>query len=338
MRTKRQCKDCEKEYRSNDKYGALCDECKTKIRKIASKKRVNTMSLTMGFIFVFMFCIILESNLVSALRVEFIDTETILPGEASTILIAIKNDGDEDIRDISIKLDFQNQPFAPFNSNSEYGIDELKDGKTKIADFSIIALDVQSGVYKIPLEISYRIDEETTIKTKSSLISLIVDTTPVIIVNPVGEAVTLKGKSNQINFEVLNKGLSDVYFLEAEIGESDYFTTLNNLYYLGDISGDDWENAEFTLYINSDAPNLLTIPIKLNYQDVLNNRYHKDLNINIRTYSTEEAIEVGLVAKDYTPIMIGGGIGLVIVFIIYRKIKKFFKNRNRNKDNGDNNK
>ena len=51
--------------------------------------------------------------------------------------------------------------------------------------------------------------------------------------------------------------------------------------------------------------------------------------VKVNTYTLQEAIDEGLIAKDYKPMMIGGVAVLIIVFIIYRKIKKWLKNKNK---------
>ena len=345
---KRQCKECEEMYTPNNKYGKLCKECKDKAMEKSikhgfgagqwkKKKSKTTMETKLKILLclTYLTFILLSINYVSALRVDYINAETILQGESSRIFIGIENDGDDDIVDVSVELDFTELPFAPYNSNSEYGINEIKDGKTETAVFEIISMNAKSGIYKIPLKISYKIEDETTVNTKESIISFVVNSVPIIKANQryeIDEGFLLKGRLNEIIIDILNKGLSDVQFAEVEIGTSNYFDSLKSIQYIGDIRGDDYEYVDFKIYFKENAPRIVNIPVIVRYQDVFNTQYEKQLNIRVNTYTIEEAIAEGLMPKDYKPIMIGGGIGLVIVFILYRKIRKWMKNKNRNKE------
>ncbi len=196
-------------------------------------------------------------------------------------------------------------------------------------------MNAKSGIYKIPLKISYKIEDETTVNTKESIISFVVNSIPIIKASQRdGEDFLLKGRLNEITIDILNKGLSDVQFAEAEIGSSNYFDSLKSIQYIGDISGDDYEYIEFKIYFKEDAPRIVNIPVIIRYQDVFNTQYEKELMVRVNTYTTEEAIAEGLMAKDYKPMIIGVGIGLVIVFILYRKIRKWSKNKKMKNDTG----
>ncbi len=339
MRNKRPCKKCGKLYQPRGKYVKICNECFKKVREKAQEKgwgnrpkeesedkKINLIVLSLIILIM-----LLNINFISALRVDFIDAQSILPGESSRLFIGIENDGDDDIRDVSVELDFTELPFAPFNSNSEYGINEIRDGKTEVAMFEIIGLNAKSGIYKIPLKISYKIEDETTIHTKESVISLVVDSIPIIKASPRIEegVILLKGKSNEILIDILNKGLSDVQFAEVEIRNSIYFNSLKTIEYIGDINGDDYEYVNFMIYFKENAPRTVSIPIIIRYQDIFNKQYEKELVVKVNTYTLQEAIDEGLIAKDYKPMMIGGVAVLIIVFIIYRKIKKWLKNKNK---------
>ena len=122
-------------------------------------------------------------NSVQALTIDAVSiADEIKPGGTSRITISLNNNGDEDITDVSVVLDLSSVPFAPYNSASEFSIDEIREDKTKDAHFEIIALNnAKSGIYKIPLMITYI--EEDKLKTKNSLISIVVDSQPIIDVS-----------------------------------------------------------------------------------------------------------------------------------------------------------
>ena len=195
----------------------------------------------------------------------------IAPGETAVITVGIENDGKNDITNVAVILDLTGiiesnmlgvpsttfeVPFAPYESSSEHSFDEIQEDETDYAEFEIIALgDAKSGVYKIPLRISYTEDDE--LKTRNSLIGITVNSEPIIGVN-IEDGLLLKPQENAIDIKVINKGLSDVRFLEVEIGTSTYFDVLSNKQvYIGDIDSDDFDTADFKIYFKSNTPSTL---------------------------------------------------------------------------------
>ncbi len=267
----------------------------------------------------------------------------IAPGETAVITVGIENDGDEDVTNVAVILDLTgiiesdipgapltalDIPFAPYESSSEHSFDEIEEDETDYAEFEIIALgDAKSGVYKIPLRISYTEDDE--LKTRNSLIGVTVNSKPIIGVN-IEDGLLLKPQENEIDIKVINKGLSDVRFLEVEIGSSTYFDVLSNKQvYIGDIDSDDFDTADFKIYFKSNAPSTLTLPISITYKDAVNNEYNEDFDIQVKVYTRDKAIELGLLERSYTSIYVGVVVGVIILWIIYRKIKKRRKLKKR---------
>src|SRR3989344_4567717 len=163
-------------------------------------------------------CLVSMLNLASALTISSVNTnpEVIAPGESSLIKIGVENEGNDDVEDVSVSLNLKDVPFAPYSSSSEISFDEIRDGRLEYAEFEIIALsDAKSGIYKIPLEVSYRISGETQTRTKSSLIGISVNSKPIIDLG-IETGLILRGQENQVSLRITNKGFSDVKFLEIE--------------------------------------------------------------------------------------------------------------------------
>jgi len=208
----------------------------------------------------------------------------IAPGETSTIKIGVENNADNDIQDVSINLDLTNVPFAPFDSASEYGFDEIREGKTKTASFEIIASDktdsgiiADSGIYTIPVEITYT--ENEIVKLKRALISITINSEPIIGAS-LEDGLLLKGKENTLEIKIINKGLSNVEFLEVEIGTSIHYSLLSQKnIYIGGIDSDDFDNVDFQVYFNSKTPDRINLPITITYKDAISGEYTETFDI-----------------------------------------------------------
>ncbi|MDP2925265.1 MAG: hypothetical protein Q8N99_02740 [Nanoarchaeota archaeon] len=273
-------------------------------------------------------CLISVINLAFALTTTsvFMNPESIAPGETSKITIVIKNNGENDLTDVSVGLDFTNLPLAPYNSGSNQVFSDLNVDKTKQLEFDVVALnDAKSGIYKIPVKIKYT--EDSISKTLDSMISIMVYSRPIVEVDA-EESLLLKGQKNKITIKIVNKGLADVKFLEVEIEGSTYYSLLSpDTVYVGDVDSNDFQTADFNLFFNKNIPNTINIPVTLTYKDITNKEYNQDYTISLKTYSQEQAQKLGLVQKSYTSYIIGGVIFLILVFLVYRTLRRR-KNKN----------
>jgi hypothetical protein len=248
------------------------------------------------------------------------------PGETSIIEIGIENNREDDVRDVSVSLNLENVPFAPDQSSSEFSFDEIKDGKIRYATFKIKALNnAESGIYKIPIEVTYEEDEE--IKQRNSVISLTVNSEPIISAS-LEEGLLLKGRENEMVVRIVNKGLSDIQFLELEVEKGSYYSLVSpeNIY-IGGLDSDDFDSAEFRIFFKENSPTNLRIPVTMRYRDALNEEFQERINIDAKVYSTEQAVQLGLIEQNNIITYVVIAAVLIIVYLVYRRIRKSRKRR-----------
>ena len=138
----------------------------------------------------------------------------------------------------------------------------------------------------------------------------------------------LKGSENKISAKVINKGLSDVKFLEIELKKSSYYSiTSPERVYIGDLDSNDFDSGEFTVYFKENAPSTPNLPVVIRYRDILNKEHEETFNLNAKVYSQEQAIQLGLVKKNNTFVYVIVVIVIIAAYIIYRRIKKAIKRR-----------
>lgn len=270
-------------------------------------------------------------SLASALVINSVSTspDSIAPGETADISLSIKNNGDNDLTDVSVSLDFTNLPLAPYNSGSDYNIDELISDKTKQTNFKIIALnDAKSGIYKIPVNIKYT--ENDVAKTKQSLISVMINSEPIIDVE-FEDGLLLKGQNNKVTLKVINKGLADVKFLEISVGGSTKYNIISqDNVYIGDVDSNDFQTADLDIIFNKNAPRNVNLPVTIKYKDITNKEYTKNFDISLKTYTTQEAQSLGLVPVNNTIYIVILIVVLIVIFIIYRIIRARRRKKNQN--------
>lgn len=260
---------------------------------------------------------------ISAVTIKDVSTspEEIVPGEVASVSIEIENIFEYDIENLKIKLDLEDVPFAPYQSSSEEFLDELDDGDEEKFTFKLIVLpDTASGIYKIPVLISY--DYEGENETKEELISLTVNSEPELKISLEDSVVLIRGKENEIVIKIVNSGLSDAKFVFLKSSDATGIKFLtNNEQYIGDIDSDDFYSVGYKVYLSAEASSFISLPLILEYKDATNKEYIETDTITLKTYSLKEAQALGLVEKqNYTFYIL---IGVCFWgYMAYRVIKK----------------
>ena len=251
----------------------------------------------------------------------------VAPGETIDITIEIENIFDYDVTSLNVGLDLSgvDVPFAPYQSSSEKFLDELDEGDDDNFKFKLITLPAtRTGIYKIPVEITYNYEDGnlTLQGQKQELISVTVNSEPELKVSLDDSVVLIKGKENIVVLKIINSGLSDIKFLYVAPNDVTGLKFISEKeQYIGDIDSDDFDNVEYKVIVNADAPNSITLLVTLNYMDATNKEFSETANLVLKTYSLKEAREIGLVDK---PKIVSYLVAFVLIlgYVIYRILKK----------------
>ena len=139
------------------------------------------------------------------------------------------------------------------------------------------------------------------------------------------ESLLLENQKNEVEIVITNKGLARAKFLEIKISGAGFNVLSQDNIYIGDLDSDDFDSAKFEIFTKNSGA--IIIPVTLTYRDATNKIYSESEILQLKVYSKEEAIRLGLIQKNNTLIYVGVVLGLIIVWIIYRKIKKRRKRR-----------
>ncbi len=273
------------------------------------------------------------------------EPEMIKPGDKAILKVKVKNMADSNMRDIALKIDltysgllssataktatdsiaaFNILPFAPLGSASEQKVDLLKSHEEHEFTYTVIAYpDAESKVYKVPVEITYY-DELENKYTRQDLIGLIVGSKPDLFV-VIDESELYVGKrTGNVALKFVNKGFSDVKFLDVNLKESPEYQILSaQEVYIGNVDSDDYETAEFNLYLKNGASKEekeVKLPIHVEYRDANNNLYTEDKELSLMIVDPKK---LGINEKSGFPglvilVILGAG----VYFYLRRKKKK----------------
>jgi len=264
----------------------------------------------------------------------------IQPGEKFSLDLKIENNLDEDAENVVVSLILNGivnpttgqiisaaVPFAPYQSSNEVRIDTIESDDRETASFDLIAFsDAVSGTYTIPVQVSYNNQSPESL----GVVSVVVNAKPKIETS-LENSVLIKGTSGKISIRVINSGLGDAKFLSVDLSSTAGIQLTNpNSVYIGNVDSNDFDTADFNVFINADAPSLINLPVKVTYSDSANNPITENKVISVKTYTVKEATDLGLINRNNTFVIILSIVGVLILFLIYRRIRK----RNRNKRNG----
>jgi hypothetical protein len=276
------------------------------------------------------------------LSVEDVTTskEAVSPGDEVGVSIKLKNLADSSLKDIKVKLNFiefeqtlsgaqvVELPISPTGSSDEKTIKIMEGGSEEAVNFDLVVdPSAEAKVYKIPVTITYN-DLQGTNYSKNNIISLTVGGEPDLAVTLDASTAHMAGNTGEVIVKFVNKGFSEIKFMYVVLEEGENFEVLSpKESYLGNIDSDDYETAEYEIYVDPKVNGEIILPITIEYKDSNNNPYTKNIKLQNRIYTSEEAKKFGIVKS-------GGTGGIVVVLIIvgiglffYRRWKKRKNNK-----------
>lgn len=253
------------------------------------------------------------------------DPGQIPPGESATVTLSMKNLADSLLKDIKLKLNFDDAdlPLAPYQSSSERILSQLDSGLQNSLSFKLIASpSAEPGLYKVPLNISYN-DEKGNSKSFSDILAVTIGDTPKLRPFIKKSTVLQANKEGTVTLTLANAGTTEVKFAELYLLPSQDYQLISttDYYYIGDIDSDDTESQEIEIFINDDLE-LLNFPVKLKYYDANNKAFQEQFDLTLNLYSESQLKKFGLIEGSNTFIYL-----LLIVLAIsgyfwYRKKKR----------------
>jgi len=289
------------------------------------------------FLVLFAAILVAQVYLASALTISSSTTNPseIQPGDHFSLSLKVENTLNEDIENIIVSLNLNAQlPLAPYQSSNQVQIDRINAGDDETANFELSALSNGiSGTYLVPVQISYTIRNganRTNVPNENlGVVSIVVNAKPQIGIS--SESILIKGAEGKASLKIVNSGLGNAKFLSVGLSDiSAMQITSSNQVYIGNIDSNDFDTADFSVFVSPTASSSVNIPVQLNYTDSGNNQITETRIISINAYTREEAVKLGLVAKNNTFVIVISIVVVLALFLIYRRIRK----KNRNKKNG----
>ena len=255
-----------------------------------------------------------------------LDEAALEPGASCGVKIGLSNKADSVLKDIKVRLELGNLPLVPLGSTNEKSIYQIDAKGNYKLRFDLLANpEAESGVYQVPLKIAYS-DELGKSYFKNSTIGIVIGGKPDLSITLDDSEIYESGKSGEIFIKIVNKGVTDIKFMNMKLMPSNKYRILSNdEVYIGNIGSDDYETANFELFIGGGKEKKVSLPVVLEYKDANNNDFKEAIELTLDLYSALEAKKFGLKKGNG---FVGNLVIAVIVvagLFIYRKWRKHKK-------------
>lgn len=260
----------------------------------------------------------LSLNLVSAVIINSVDADTFSPGKEGNIRIEVKNIFDKDAEDVSLNLKFTNLPFIPIGT-SEQSLDEIQEDDEENFVFRVKASPtIVPGDYEIPYTIEYTLSGESEKNSRSGSIGIKVSANPILdySVSTENPIISQQGK---INFKIVNKGFSNARFVSVKILPNGFTLFSDENIYIGEIDSDDFETEAVNVKFTKINPRFQAI---VEYIDFDNKQITENIDLPLKVYSEEKALELGIIQQSKIGIYVSIVILVILLVILWRILKK----------------
>jgi hypothetical protein len=260
------------------------------------------------------FLLVFTLSLISSVIVDA-DYATVYSGEQVEVRIEVDNNEDFDIDDVSLALNLADIPFTTVGS-SEKDFDDLDEGDDDTVTFTLRAsTSIIPGDYDIPYTLKYDSAENSSQSfTKTGNFGIRVSSRTDLDFIVETDDAPIIGTSGQITLEIVNRGLGEIKSVSVEIVPQGFDVTSGKKIFVGSIDGEDSDTATFDVLYRGKNPNFA---VNIDYKDFDNQDQAETINLQITTYTKEEAISRGIIERQsYTLYIVA--VVLILLFIIWR--------------------
>ncbi|RMF06720.1 hypothetical protein D6764_01585, partial [Candidatus Woesearchaeota archaeon] len=182
--------------------------------------------------------------------------------------------------------------------------------------------EAELGLYKVPVKLSYR-DTNGDNFSSTNYIGILVASTPEVYASLDESEITKAGTSGKVSVKFVNKGISDIKFLDVKLEQSDDYDLLSaDEVYIGNIDSDDYETVDFKLFVKPTDKRFIDLPLTYSYRDANNKLFEEKQVLKLRLYSEEELKKYGFVKeKSFSGLLIVAVV-LIAGYFVWRRFRK----------------
>lgn len=258
-------------------------------------------------------------NLSSAVVVDA-EYLTVYPGEEKSVTLDIENNENFDIENIQISLILSDLSFTSIGSSTK-DIDDLDEDDDDSVSFTLKpSTDIIPGDYSIPYNVKYNnVDNSSKTITEQGSFGIRVSAKTDLDFSAETRETAIIGREGQISLEIVNRGLGEIKSVSVELLPQGFELLSSNKIFIGTVDADDSDSATFDVIYKGQNP---IVSARVTYKDFDNIDQIETINIPIKVYTQEQALQLGLIEKSNTMFYALGVLALLILWFVWKKIKK----------------
>lgn len=238
-------------------------------------------------------------------------SERVEPGSSAEMTLTLENQAESLFRNIDVSLDTSGIPVAT-RETSRKRVSSIESGSSENVPFTLdVDGDADNQLHNLPIKIKYQ-DQAGNELEMTETTGVNIGGYPNLDVAIEESDIRGPGKG-KVTFRVINKGEGRARFTEIKLEETEQFEILSEeSIYLGSMIADDFQTAEYEVYVN--ATDEIELPVSLSYRDGDGDQ-NEQFDITRELYSKSELRRYGLADSggSIVPVLmlmvlIGGGL------------------------------
>lgn len=246
--------------------------------------------------------------------------ERVEPGSSAEMIIGLKNLANSNFRNIDVSLETSELPIST-RETSRKRVSSIGAENPEEVSFTLdIDDDADNELYDLPITIDYQ-DQAGNELTMTETTGVNIGGYPNIDVAIEDSDIRTEGRG-EVTFRILNRGEGQARFAEVQLEDSEQYEILSeDSIYLGSMIADDYQTAEFDIYVEEFGDGTLDLPVTVNYRDGEGDQT-SEFEINRRLYSSSELRQYGLDQSGTSWIVILALLGIAAAGVYYWRRKR----------------
>lgn len=218
--------------------------------------------------------------------------ERVEPGSTGEMTLTLENLANSQFQNIDVNLDVSEIPVAP-RETSRKRISSVGAGESQNVTFRLdVDGDAENQLYKLPIQIDYQNQAGQELSVTETT-GVNVGGFPNLDVDVDESDIRSSGQRGTVTFRVLNKGEGQARFVGIQLEESDQYEIISeDSIYIGSMIADDYQTAEFDIYVKEGLENL-EMPVNVEYRDGEGDQTSEFL-VDRKLYSSSELDRYGI--------------------------------------------
>jgi len=209
--------------------------------------------------------------------------EIIEPGDIIDVDIDIKNVGSGSVKDMTVILGNESQPFVSASGDIEVYVGDLPSRQTSTASFSIIvSKNANTVAYRVPVTIKYY-DEAGTSHTDVKYVGLKISGKPEFVVTLEDDSKMFTGSAGELTLSMANRGTASANYLTVTFDSNLEITPKE--YYMGNLDPDDYETITLEVKLAKVPAGKRSMNIEMRYKDPYNQEMTESASLEFTVYS-----------------------------------------------------